>query len=242
MQKVAIITGAAQGIGKIIATTLLDHDYRIVAMDKNSEKLKKTFNDSDTVLTYVGDVGMETDVKAAVSKALEKYGRIDLVVNNAAQILFKPLEDVTYDSWQQVMNTNLGSVFLFAKYAKKALRIQKGSIINIASTRAYMSEPDTESYSASKGGIIALTHSLAISLGPDIRVNSISPGWIDSRDDAQKAQEPISREEHALHPCGRVGKPQDVASMVLWLADNANSFVTGQDFIIDGGMTKKMIY
>lgn len=167
---------------------------------------------------------------------------IDLVVNNAAKILFKPLEDVTYEAWQQVMNTNLGSIFLFAKYAKETLRIQKGSIINIASTRAYMSEPHTESYSASKGGIIALTHSLAISLGPDIRVNSISPGWIDSRNDAQKAKEPLSREEHSLHPCGRVGEPQDVASMVLWLADNANSFVTGQDFIIDGGMTKKMIY
>ncbi len=106
----------------------------------------------------------------------------------------------------------------------------------MASTRAHMSEPDTESYSASKGGLLALTHALAVSLGPSVRVNCISPGWIDTHDST------LSPEDHGQHPAGRVGRPDDIASMAAWLLEPANAFITGAEFIIDGGMTRKMIY
>ncbi len=240
MKKTAIITGAAQGIGKSIALSLLNNNYNLLLFDKQSiTYIKKS---EEGVLCLQGDVGVEEDVKKALEAAQEAFRRVDLIVNNAAQIVFTPLAQLSYRTWQSVMNTNLGSIFLFAKYGQKILAANRGSIINIASTRAYMSEPDTESYSASKGGILALTHSLALSLGPDIRVNSISPGWIDSRDEISKQNEPLVHEDHAQHPCGRAGSPEDIASMVLWLADDRNGFVTGQDFVIDGGMTKKMIY
>lgn len=240
MKQTAIITGAAQGIGRSIVLTLLDNNYNVLLFDK--QPIVYLDPSRSDVVCVQGDVGNEEDVQAATAAAVKCFNRLDLIVNNAAQILFKPLETLEYGEWKSVMDTNVGSIFLFAKYGKTALQKSRGSIINIASTRAYMSEPDTESYSASKGAVVALTHSLAVSLGPDIRVNSISPGWIDSRSDEQKDREPLSHEDHAQHPTGRVGKPEDVSSMVLWLADKQNSFVTGQDFVLDGGMTKKMIY
>jgi len=127
---------------------------------------------------------------------------------------------------------------LLARAAEKALRQARGSIVTIASTRALMSEPDTESYSASKGGIIALTHALAVSLGPDIRVNCVSPGWIET-----KKEGALRRKDHAQHPAGRVGTPRDIAEIVSWLLDQERSgFVTGANFVVDGGMTRKMIY
>ena len=128
------------------------------------------------------------------------------------------------------------SSFLLARAAADLLRAAKGSIITVASTRAHMSEPDTESYSASKGGLLALTHALAISLGPDIRVNCISPGWINSRND------PLSAADHAQHPAGRVGKVEDIAALAAFLLRPEAGFITGSEFIVDGGMTRKMIY
>ena len=241
MKKTAIVTGAAQGIGKAITLTLLNNNYNVLLLDKQPISYLDTGRND--ILCMQGDVGSEEDVISAINLCLQKFSSIHLIVNNAAEIVFKDLGDVSYDAWRRVMDTNVGSVFLFAKYGKEALgRSQGSSIINIASTRAYMSEPNTESYSASKGAVLALTHSLALSLGPDIRVNSISPGWIDSRNDEDKKIHPLSEEDHRQHPTGRVGTPEDVASLVLWLADDQNSFVTGQDFVLDGGMTKKMIY
>ena len=240
MKKTAIITGAAQGIGKSIALTLLNNNYNVFLIDKQPI----TYLDSrpSTIYCMRCDVGREADVSTAINECLFLFERIDLIVNNAAEIIFKPIEALSYDEWNRVMQTNVGSIFLFAKYGRAALAKTRGSIINIASTRAYMSEANTESYTASKGAVIALTHSLALSMGPDIRVNSISPGWIDSRNDGEKKKHPLSEEDHNQHPAGRVGTPEDVASMVLWLADVRNDFITGQDFVLDGGMTKKMIY
>jgi NAD(P)-dependent dehydrogenase (short-subunit alcohol dehydrogenase family) len=137
-----------------------------------------------------------------------------------------------------VLDTNLTATFLLARAAEKPLHKAHGSIVTIASTRALMSEPDTESYSASKGGTLALTDALAVSLGPDIRVNCVSPGWIETKHEAG-----LRRKDHAQHPAGRVGKPQDIAEIVFWLLDRAHSgFVTGANFVVDGGMTRKMIY
>ncbi|MGB3801970.1 MAG: SDR family oxidoreductase [Lewinella sp.] len=141
--------------------------------------------------------------------------------------------------------TNLTGAFLCAKFAAPHLRDRKGAIVNLSSTRRKMSEPNTEAYSASKGGIYALTHALAISLGPDIRVNSISPGWIDVtpwQKESERKPADLSKTDHHQHPAGRVGIPQDIADMVEYLLSDRSAFITGQDFIIDGGMTRKMIY
>jgi NAD(P)-dependent dehydrogenase (short-subunit alcohol dehydrogenase family) len=150
------------------------------------------------------------------------------------------LRQLTLAEWHKVIDTNLTATFLFARAAEKALRAAKGAIVTIASTRALMSEPDTESYAASKGGLVALTHALAISLGPDIRVNCISPGWIATTFEGETK---LRRKDHAQHPAGRVGKPQDIAAMTTYLLDAKRAgFITGANFIVDGGMTRKMIY
>jgi NAD(P)-dependent dehydrogenase (short-subunit alcohol dehydrogenase family) len=169
---------------------------------------------------------------------LERFGRLDALVSNAGIMIRKPLRQLTLAEWHHAIDTNLTATFLFARAAERELRKTHGAIVTIASTRALMSEANTESYSASKGGIVALTHALAISLGPDIRVNCISPGWIET-----KNYSALRRKDHAQHPMGRVGKPEDIAEVVTFLLDPKRSgFVTGANFIVDGGMTRKMIY
>jgi hypothetical protein len=135
-----------------------------------------------------------------------------------------------------VIGTNLTSTFLLVRAAEAMLRAARGSVVTIASTRAHMSEPHTEAYAASKGGLVALTHALAISLGPDVRVNCISPGWILTKGD------PPRPEDHAFHPAGRVGTADDIAAMAAFLVGPESGFVTGAEFIVDGGVTRKMIY
>jgi NAD(P)-dependent dehydrogenase (short-subunit alcohol dehydrogenase family) len=140
---------------------------------------------------------------------------------------------------------NLTGAFLMAKHAAPHLRQVRGAIVNVASTRALQSEANTEAYSASKGGLVALTHALAVSLGPDVRINCVSPGWIDVsgwQKVANRKPATLSDADHAQHPAGRVGTPEDIAEMVAYLLSDAAGFVTGQNFVVDGGMTKKMIY
>jgi NAD(P)-dependent dehydrogenase (short-subunit alcohol dehydrogenase family) len=152
---------------------------------------------------------------------------------------------LTLADWQRVIQTNLTGCFLTAKHAATFLRKARGAVINIASTRALQSEPHTEAYSASKGGVVALTHALAISLGPDIRVNCISPGWIAVQEWKKKKLRQVlnlTDLDHRQHPAGRVGTPDDIAAMVAYLISEKAGFITGQNFIIDGGMTRKMIY
>jgi NAD(P)-dependent dehydrogenase (short-subunit alcohol dehydrogenase family) len=173
------------------------------------------------------------------------YGRIDALINNAGISQNKPLETLSLEEWNRVLGVNLTGTFLCTKHASTHLRNSCGSIINIASTRAFMSEACTEAYSASKGGIVALTHALAMSLGPEIRVNCISPGWIETGPWQKKSQRhstDLSEEDHLQHPVGRVGIPEDIASLVLYLVSNEASFLTGSNLIADGGMTRKMVY
>ncbi|KAB7730092.1 SDR family oxidoreductase [Rudanella paleaurantiibacter] len=241
-EKVAIVTGAAHGIGLATARLLLENKYRVAIWDVNPDELNRLPQqlkaDADRYLTFPCDVSAETDVQRGIAQTLERFGRIDVLVNNAGVMDEKPLEEVTLADWNRVLGTNLTGAFLGAKYAAAELAKHRGSIINIASTRAFQSEPDTFAYSATKGALVALTHSLAISLGPTVRVNSISPGWIDVPDGPQT----LRKKDHAQHPAGRVGTPDDIARMVLFLTDPQNDFVTGQNFVVDGGMTRKMIY
>ena len=167
------------------------------------------------------------------------------LINNAAIAINKPISELVLEEWQQVINTNLTGTFLCSKHALPYLKESKGCIINMASTRAFQSEPNTEAYSASKGGIFALTHSLAMSAAHNVRVNCISPGWIDVSAIKKKSsahQIDLSKEDHEQHPAGRVGNGLDIARTVLFLLDKKNDFITAQNFVVDGGMTKKMIY
>lgn len=244
MEPTAVVTGAARGIGKAIVHALLKAGYRVFFCDLDEEAGKKTEEELSEVGTcrfLPGDVADEARVESLMETAARTFGPITLLVNNAALSANGPLADLSTDAWNRVLAANLTGPMLCAKHA--APRMAAGaSIVNICSTRAHMSEPGTEAYSASKGGLLALTHALAASLGPKIRVNAISPGWIDTREWSEGEFPPLTEEDHAQHPAGRVGRPEDVASLVLWLADPAQGFVTGQEFTIDGGMTRKMIY
>ena len=257
-KKTVIITGAGQGIGRATAEFLLNHNYAVSLWENNPDALADAQAElapahPDTQFLRC-DVSDEKKVKKAVSDTVKHFGRIDALVNNAAVMQEKSIEELTFDEWNQAISVNLSGAFLCAKYAVPHLRQRHGTIISLCSTRAFQSEPDTFGYSASKGGIFALTHSLAISLGPDVRANCISPGWIDVSglktghpDRSAGATGPLSTEklspaDHSQHPVGRVGRPDDIARMILFLLDEANDFITGQNFIIDGGMTRKMMY
>lgn len=234
--KVAIVTGGAHGIGGEISRSLLAQNWRIIIADKNPVKME--WKDKDRFLIVKTDVSREVSVRSMIRQTIERFGQIDAVINNAGVLPKKKLsiEKMPLSLWQEFINTNLTGCFLTAKYAIPHLRKRNGDIINIASTRFLQSEGDgDEAYSASKGGVVSFTHALAVSLGPDIRVNCISPGWIHT----EKTK--LTPKDHKQHPYGRVGEPQDIASMVSFLL-NQGTFITGQNFIIDGGMTVKMIY
>lgn len=247
MKKNIIVTGGAQGIGKNIVLNLLNKGYTVSVFEVDEEAIaefKQEFTE-EVVHLFKVDVSDETSVAQAVQQSAKLNGNIFALINNAAIAANKPLTELSLEEWNRVIGTNLTGAFLCAKHVVPFLKESKGRIINIASTRALQSEPNTAAYSASKGGILALTHSLAASLGPEIKVNSISPGWIDVSADKKRSlarQEILSEEDHLQHPAGRVGKATDISSMVLFLLKEKNDFITGQNFVIDGGMTTKMIY
>jgi NAD(P)-dependent dehydrogenase (short-subunit alcohol dehydrogenase family) len=199
---------------------------------------RRAFARERDVFAIEGDVRNEETASDTVDATVHRFHRLDGLISNAGIMIRKPLRRLTFSEWHRVLDTNLTAAFLLARAAEKPLRKARGAIVTIASTRALMSEPNTESYSASKGGLLALTHALAISLAPDVRVNCVSPGWIETRNYSG-----LWQKDHKQHPAGRVGRPDDVAELVSWLLDGKRSgFVTGANFVIDGGMTRKMIY
>lgn len=244
--KVAIVTGGAQGIGQLITQRLLEKGCSVAIWEQNQEALTSittAFEKLGHVLAVSCDVSQPQSIEKAFQKTVDAFGRIDILINNAAIFDSKPLQDWSYEDWNHGLMVNLSGPFWCSKVCAPYLQASQGVIINLCSTRAFQSEAGSFAYSASKGGIFALTHSLAISLGPDIRVNCISPGWIDvTAYQHEKKAEKLSKADHAQHPAGRVGNPDDIANMVLFLSDPANSFITGQNFTVDGGMSRKMIY
>ena len=228
--RVALITGGAHGIGHATARRLAADGWHVVTADTK---------DADPVPDgrhITADVSDEAAVRRLMDDIRTTKSRLDGLVANAGIMVRKPLRDLTPDDWSRVIATNLTSTYLLARAAEDLLRTARGAIVTVASTRARQSEPDTESYAASKGGLVSLTHALAISLGPEVRANVVSPGWINVGD-----EEP-SKADHAQHPAGRVGRPEDVAALIAWLLGRESGFVTGAEFVTDGGMTRKMIY
>ena len=234
--KTALVTGAARGIGAATAARLANDGWRVVLVDRDAAGAETAGRIGQAARFEQADVSDEDDVLRAVNVLREREGRLDALVCNAGFMIRKPLARLTLAEWNQVLATNLTSTFLLARAAEDLLRAAHGAVVTIASTRAHQSEADTESYSASKGGLVALTHALSISLGPQVRVNCVTPGWINSRGAS------LSEADHAQHPAGRVGTPEDIAALVAWLVGPESGFITGAEFIIDGGMTRKMMY
>lgn len=228
--RVALVTGGARGIGAAVAARFAADGWRVVIADRDAAE------PAHPARCVQADVADEATVAALVEGIATREGRLDALVCNAGFMVRKPLRELTLAEWNGVLGTNLTSSFLAVRAAEAMLRAARGAVVTIASTRAHQSEPDTESYSASKGGLLALTHALAVSLGPDVRVNCVSPGWIETKGAA------LSAEDQAQHPAGRVGRPADVAALVAWLCGPESGFVTGAEFVTDGGMTRKMIY
>jgi NAD(P)-dependent dehydrogenase (short-subunit alcohol dehydrogenase family) len=236
MDRVALVSGAAHGIGAAIAERLVHDGWQVVGADLSDPDVKVP-----GVRYERADVADEEAVIALLNIVRERHGRLDALVSNAGVMIRKRLTGLTLAEWRRVIDTNLTAAFLLARASADLLSAARngcpgGTIVTIASTRARMSEPDTESYAASKGGLVALTHALAVSLGPGVRANCVSPGWIDVRG------EELREVDHGQHPAGRVGRPEDVAALVAWLVGPESGFVTGAEFVIDGGMTRKMIY
>jgi hypothetical protein len=247
-KKTALITGGAQGIGKAIAAKLLESGFAVAIVDVDRKAGNETadeFSPRGPILFVPGDVADEATARRAVKKVRAVWGRLDVLVNNTGIGISKPVADLALKEWNKVLAVNLTAAFLFSKYSAALLRKNHGAIVNVASTRALMSEPNTEAYSASKGGIVALTHALALSLGPEVRVNCVSPGWINVtewRKRSRREKAKLSAADHLQHPAGRVGAPEDIASLVSFLVSPEAGFITGANIVADGGMTRKMIY
>lgn len=241
--KVVIVTGAGRGIGLCVASAYAAAGAKVVIAERDAvsgEAAEKSIREAGGEAIFIRtDVSVPEQVETMVRMTAERYGTIDIVVNNAGFGIWKQSLELTVAEWDSVVNTNLRGTFLCAREAARFMKEHGGgSVINIASTRALMSEAGSEAYAASKGGVVALTHALAASLAhSSIRVNCISPGWIETGDYSA-----LREEDHAQHFSGRVGRPEDIARACLFLTGEGNEFINGENLIIDGGMTRKMIY
>lgn len=246
--RVAIVTGAGQGIGKAIASMLLSRGFSVTLAERNEETghaAAEDLKDRGGRVRFVRtDVTDEGSVERMVRETVQDFGGVSALVNNAADAdpYNAPLSELSLDEWERKLRTNLTGPLLCAKHCAKHLDPGGGAIVNIASTRALQSDRRQEAYAASKGGIIALTHALAISLGPRVRVNCVSPGFIDTSAWVRGGVRALTDTDHSQHPVGRVGQPEDVAELVLFLLSDAAGFITGQNLVVDGGMIRRMSY
>ena len=221
--KVVIVTGGAQGIGKCIAEEFRKQGALVEVIDKQ-----------EGLDHFVGDLSNKNAIEEFTKLVIEKYGKVDFIVNNALPLM-KGIDECSYEEFEYALKVGVTAPFYMVKLLKDHLA-EGASIVNISSSRDRMSQPQTESYTAAKGGIAALTHALAVSLAGKARVNSISPGWIDT--DYNVYEGPDAYQQ----PAGRVGNPLDIANMVLFLCSKKAGFITGENICIDGGMTRQMIY
>ena len=220
--KVAVVTGGARGIGKVICEAFRKAGAQVCTID---------LLDNDF---FVGDLGDKAALESFAQTVIDRYGKVDFLINNAAPNMVG-ISEASYEDFEYALKVGVTAPFYLAKLFRPHFG-EGASIVNISSSRAHMSQPETESYTAAKGGISALTHGLAMSLAGKVRVNAISPGWIDTAFTVYEGPDAFQQ------PVGRVGHPLDIANMVLYLCSDQAGFITGQDFVIDGGMTKQMIY
>lgn len=243
MSKNVIVTGGANGIGRAVALAFAREDYAVTIADVDSSggaRVADELNREEKRALFVRcDVSDPNAIKTLVEKSAGRFGGIDVVINNAGISEFIPPQELTFEKWDRILNTNLRASFLLTREAAPFLsKKERGAVINIASTRALMSEKNSEPYAASKGGLLALTHAMAMSFADEgIRINCISPGWIHTGD-----PDNLRKVDHDQHPSKRVGTPDDIARACLFLADDKNSFINGENLVIDGGMTRKLIY
>ena len=220
--KIVLVTGGANGIGKCIADEFRAQGAHVYVIDKQEGE------------HFVGDISKKEVLEAFVGEVLKKHDKVDCIINNALPLM-KGIDECTYEEFQYALSVGVTAPFYLVKLLMPYLAIG-ASVVNISSSRDRMSQPQTESYTAAKGGIAALTHALAVSLAGRARVNSISPGWIDTSYTVYEGPDAFQQ------PAGRVGNPMDIANMVLFLCSDKASFITGENICIDGGMTKQMIY
>lgn len=241
--KVVLVTGGANGIGRAIGWAYLKLGAAVVLADidetKGNELQEQYLAMGYNAFFYKIDLCNVQEIDKLFETVLDKYQRIDILINNAGKSNFKSLYELSITEWDEIINLNLRAAFAAAQqFARHTRGTSYARIINIASTRYLMSEANTEAYAASKGGIVALTHALAISLSAEnVTVNAISPGWIENNH-----YEQLTENDHRQHPSKRVGQPEDIAAMCLFLTEEKNDFINGENIVIDGGMTKKMIY
>ena len=221
--KVVIVTGGAQGIGKCIAEEFRKQGALVEVIDKQ-----------EGLDHFVGDLSNRYAIEEFTKLVIEKYGKVDYIINNALPLM-KGLDECTWEEFQYALTVGITAPFYLVKLLVPYLA-EGASIVNISSSRDRMSQPQTESYTAAKGGIAALTHALAVTLQGKARVNSISPGWIDTDYKEYDGADAVQQ------PAGRVGNPMDIANMVLFLCSDKAGFITGENICIDGGMTRQMIY
>jgi len=243
MNRTVIVTGASNGIGRAIAKAYAAAYFNVVIADIDKENgviLQDELLDQGYTAEFIRcDVSDPDSIKNLLSESVNKFGRIDILINNAGISEFISPDDLNVEKWDLILNTNLRAAFLLTRESASEMKKQGGgSVVNIASTRALMSEKNSEAYAASKGGLLALTHAMALSYADhNITVNCISPGWIHTGD-----TDDLRDIDHQQHPSNRVGQPDDIARACLFLTDEANNFITGENLVIDGGMTRKMIY
>ncbi|KJG11690.1 short-chain dehydrogenase [Photobacterium kishitanii] len=238
VQNVILVTGGAKGIGKGICQYLSKKNNIVIAVDIDIDAGHQLVADNPKIRFWPADVTNKNEMTAIINEVTLQFGRLNGLINNAAiaNPYNTPLASLPLDEWQRIIDINLTAPLMITQQCLPLLKISHGNVINIASTRALQSEANTEAYSATKGGIVSLTHALAVSLGPEIKVNCISPGWINS------SNEILNSADHQQHLVGRVGNTDDIAEMIEFLVCSQSGFITGQNFVIDGGMTKKMIY
>jgi NAD(P)-dependent dehydrogenase (short-subunit alcohol dehydrogenase family) len=243
MNRTVIVTGASNGIGIAVAKAFAWNYYNVVIADldaENGNSLQDELLSEGRQAQFIHcDVSDPKSIQNLIKETIKRYQRIDILINNAGISEFIRPDELSVEKWDQILNTNLRASFLLTREVVPHMKKNdKGSVVNIASTRANMSEKNSEAYAASKGGLLALTHSQAVSYSEDnITVNCISPGWIHTGD-----YEKLRDIDHEQHPSKRVGKPDDIARACLFLTDAENDFINGENIVIDGGMTRKMIY